>query len=287
MAARSSVVLRKRIVATLSGLRTSLRFLLTAIVLFTAILALAGCSTSPRRGSTEVNCDIIDGKAFAGLFEQPTKELALYLEEAFTTTIQEASEPITTTNRVMQKSYYDWSGEAGTYQLYAFDRQPRYVYLTFGDKKSPALGRVIECLGEPTHYSMRYGSAGDAPPFVIGEFFFTDRGVIVNVQVWNAEINGTGNQQNPIRAVRASTPVDRMQWVEPNNDVETMDWLATLYEWLPDETSRLEFAQQRLDYYRTIRPWPGALDRLELTDVAPHEFPASTVDSPVQPTTAP
>lgn len=265
------------------------RFGLTfaATVLFAAAAALVGCSSPPRVGATDISCDIIAGKAFWGLFKQPPENLVLYLEGAFTTTVEEASQPITTTNSVMQKSYYNWSSAEGIYQLSAFDLQPRFVYLTFGDKKSPALRRVIECLGAPSYYSMRYGSAGDAAPFVIGELFFTDKGVIVNVQVENAEINGAGSQQNPIRAVTDSTPVDTMQWVEPNHDVETIDWLATLDEWLPDETSRQAFTQQRLDYYRTFHPWPGGINRMELTYVEPYLLPALTVESPLQPTGTP
>lgn len=261
-------------------------FCLAANVVFAAVVALAGCSFSPRVGTTDVSCGIIAGQAFLGLFKQPPQDLALYLEDVFHTNVEEVSQPITTTSGVAQESYYNWSSEIGVYELSALNLTPRYVYLTFADEK-PALGRVIECLGAPTHYSMRYGSAGDSRPFVIGELFYADKGVIVRFQVWNSEIQTTSSRQNPVRAVNHSTPVDRMQWVEPGHDIETMDWLAALYEWRPDETSRLAYTQQKYDYYRSFRLWPGAIDRMELTYVAPYLLPASTIQSPIQPTSAP
>lgn len=261
-------------------------YCLRAGILSAAAIVLANCSFLPRVGTTAISCDIIDGKALVSLFKQSPEDMALYLENAFNTTVEQVSQSVTTTNSVVQESYYDWSTETGAYQLATFDLKPRYVFLTFVDEK-PTLGRVIECMGAPTYYSLRYGSAGDSRPFVTGELLYTQKGAIVRIQVWNSEVEATGNQQNPVRAVDDSTPVDMLQWVAPNHDIETMDWLAALYNWQPDEVSRLAFRQQNLDYYRSFRPWPGAINQMELTYVAPHLPPALTDESPFPTTETP
>ncbi|MBK8050287.1 MAG: hypothetical protein IPK16_26195 [Anaerolineales bacterium] len=260
---------------------------LLAILLLVTAVTLMGCSSSPKMTATDVSCDIISGKTFSGLFERWPENMAVYLDKAFATTVEEASQPITTTSGVVQESYYDWNSEIGAYQLSTFDRRPRYVHLTTGDE-GPTLGRVIECLGAPTQYSMRYGSAGDSRPFIVGELFYTDKGVIVRIRVPNSEIEDTSNSKNVIRAVNNATPVrPRMQWVESGRDIETMNWRAALYEWQPDEMSGIAFTQQNLAYYSSFRPWPGALDKVELTYIAPHLLPASGVESPLQPTRVP
>jgi hypothetical protein len=246
-------------------------------------MILSCTSGSSISGSLTTDCARITNTPLAGIFQQSSVDAKLYLQQEYDVAVTPESETlVSSTNLTYTNTYYQWSDDAVSYQLATTDSVPRYANVAFR-QELPALKRTVQCLGSPAFYSLRYLTAADSRPFLIGELFYTEQGIIVYFGPVYANINAT---RSDAIALNSSMPVEAVRYVSPNHDVATMDWLALPTEWEPGEASHERYIQQNQGYFTSVLPWPGAIDKMELTYIAPHLIPPSA-DSPIQPPPVP
>lgn len=252
---------------------------------------LLSCSPSTTTsGAMNTACERITNASLANLFKQHANDAYEYLQHEYNTSVEQMSETATTPAHVpYTNTYYSWSDDFSDYQLVTYDSMPRVANVFFR-VNPPALARVIECLGAPTHYSLRYGSAGDSRPFLIGELFYLDKGIIAKIGATAIAVDATNLLPSTTEftaALDPSTPVNSLRLVEANQNIETMDWLSLMSEWQPVVASMNAYIRENQLYYQSVYPWPGAIKRMKLTYIAPHLLSTPSAESQVSPIATP
>lgn len=136
----------------------------------------SGCSAS---GSMTTVCTRITNPPLAGVFQNSALDMTSYLQQEFDPAIKPESETLTSSaNLTYTDTYYQWNDDSVSYQLVTFDSKPRYANVAFR-QEPPTLLRTVQCLGSPALFSLRYLTAADSRPFLIGELFYPEQGIIV------------------------------------------------------------------------------------------------------------
>lgn len=252
-----------------------------AAVLLTLLLSVAACNQSPPQGITDIPCETLTANGMKDMVLKATTpaELAHQIIETFDVTPNDEDWEQTADGDIQQFHYSRWDVAQTGYAALITDDTVTYLVIAFEDySMQPALGKVIECLGSPDHYFIRYDQAPDAfKPYYVMNFYYTSQGIYLRSIITAPRLQSSDDLTLLDQPATATSPIGSITWVAPG-DVCELDWHATVpfgpyADPFGETVDKEEWWAARAEMYEHVQPWPGSIEQLRVTWLPPYMLP--------------
>lgn len=265
-------------------------------VLLSLLLSLAACSSFAQpEGIMDISCETLTANGLADvMLETKTQpQLARLIAGAFDLT--PSGYPYTAqADGSNEHSFftYQWRVAQTGFDAILTDEVLTYVRMMFDNRSAqPALGRVIDCLGAPDYYSIAYSKFPHVltPQFFM-DFYYTDQGIYFHAEPEAPRLTTSDDLTLLAQPATATTPIWWIEWVAPG-DVRELDWQTSnpfgpYTDRYGEIVGKEEFWQMRSELYEDVQPWPGSIEQLQVTWIAPFLLPLPPTPSPSSPAPA-